>query len=196
MGLKVKLIRAIGYSAALLALLIVTFWLDQSSPSNRIKQLTHTSPIGSPLQLHSTPKVVPSVTFLDQNTNVTEIASFEGRMVLLKLWATWCAPCIKELPALDKLQQALNKNNFMVLVLSLDQGGLAEIVPFWSKLGLSNLDMYIDPSMNSGQILGARGLPTTILISKDGLEIARLEGPAEWDSEELIAHLSELAEAY
>ncbi len=117
-------------------------------------------------------------------------------MVLLNLWATWCAPCIKELPALDKLQQALNKNNFMVLVLSLDQGGLAEIVPFWSKLGLSNLDMYIDPSMNSGQILGARGLPTTILISKDGLEIARLEGPAEWDSEELIAHLSELAEAY
>ena len=83
--------------------------------------------------------------------------------------------------------------NFVVVALSLDRGGLAEVGPFWSRAGLRHLPIYMDPSMTAGQTLGVRGLPTTLLIDQKGFEIARHEGPAEWDSEESISQLKNLS---
>ena len=116
----------------------------------------------------------------------------EDGPLLVEFWATWCAPCIKELPALDRLEQTLGGPDFVVIALNLDRGGLLEVNPFWTQTGLSNLDIYLDPTMSAGQTLSARGLPTTLLVDRNGLEIARLEGPAEWDSTEAISYFRTL----
>ena len=186
-----RLIAAFG--AAFSAVAIVTFWLSQSSPPGSMDKTEKVSDATFPPKLHITPRPIPAIRFIDEKDNSVELASFKGRMILLNLWATWCAPCIQELPALDRLQEAISSAHFVVIALSLDRGGLAEVEPFWSRAGLPHLHMYMDPSMTAGQTLGVRGLPTTILINQEGFEIARHEGPAEWDSEESISHLKNLS---
>ncbi|SVE01692.1 uncharacterized protein METZ01_LOCUS454546, partial [marine metagenome] len=157
-----RLIAAFG--AAFSAVAIVTFWLPQSSPPGSMDETEKVSDATFPLKLHATPRMIPAIRFIDKKDNSVELANFKGRMVLLNLWATWCAPCIQELPALDRLQQAMASTNFVVVALSLDRGGLAEVGPFWSRAGLRHLAIYMDPSMTAGQTLGVRGLPTTFLI--------------------------------
>ena len=172
---------------------ILAFWLTQSTPPNALGQGEQAPPKVLQLELHDAPRTIPTFTFSDRDTNPVELVSFVNRVVLLNLWATWCAPCIQELPALDRLQQALGSKDFVVLALSLDRGGLTEVEPFWTRMGLTHLDIYLDPTMSEGQTLSTRGLPTTLLINRNGLEMARIEGPAEWDSEEAIAYLRTLA---
>ena len=188
-----RLIAAFG--AAFSAVAIVTFWLSQSSPPGSMDKTEKVSDATFPPKLHTTPRTIPAIRFIDKKDNSVELANFKGRMVLLNLWATWCVPCIQELPALDRLQQAMASTNFVVVALSLDRGGLSEVGPFWSRAGLRHLPIYMDPSMTAGQTLGVRGLPTTLLIDQKGFEIARHEGPAEWDSEESISQLKNLSKS-
>ena len=97
------------------------------------------------------------------------------------------------MPALDQLQASLPEASLTIITLSLDRGGLAEIEPFWEKTKLMSLKMYFDTTMSAGQTLSARGLPTTLLINREGREVARIEGPAEWASPEAIGYFGELA---
>ena len=138
------------------------------------------------------PKPVPALTFFDGDGNEVSLADFRGKVVVLNLWATWCAPCRREMPSLDRLQAALGDQGLEVIALSLDRGDVAKVREFFDELGLSNLAIYHDPEARAGRELGAPGLPTTLMIDRDGREVGRLLGPAEWDSDAAIAVIKSL----
>ena len=123
-----------------------------------------------------------------------DFTRFKGKVVLVNFWATWCAPCLREMPALDRLQAALGGERFQVVTISVDRQGQAVVTPFLKRLGLSHLPAYLDSKSVLLHAFGARGLPTSYLIDADGTLIGYLEGPAEWDSPEakaLIAHYTD-----
>ena len=133
------------------------------------------------------PNLVAEINFDDGEGHARKLADFKGKVVLLNIWATWCIPCRKEMPALDRLQASLGGANFEVVPVSIDRGGLEVIRKFYIEVGVRNLAMYVD---SSGRVLGrvrALGLPTSLLIDRSGEEIGRVIGPAEWDSSEIIA---------
>ena len=133
------------------------------------------------------PKPAPELTFLDAQGSELSLADFRGKVVILNLWATWCAPCRREMPSLDRLQAAHGEDGLLVLPLSLDRGEIDKVEAFYEEVGLPNLGIYHDPKAAAGRAFGAYGLPTTIVIDREGREIGRLLGPAEWDSDEALA---------
>lgn len=136
------------------------------------------------------PEPLPAFTFQDGDGKSLTIADFTGKYVLLNLWATWCAPCRLEMPALDRLQAALGSDKFEVVALSLDKDGIEKARKFFADTKIANLKFYIDPTGKEGFNLKPVGLPTTFLIDPQGREIGRLAGPAEWDSEAAKALIS------
>lgn len=130
------------------------------------------------------PLDMPEVRFKDETGADMTLAAFKGKTVLLNLWATWCAPCRKEMPSLDRLQAALGSDKFEVVALSLDRAGVEAARKFYDEIGVKSLKLYIDSTMRAGNSLKAVGMPTTILIDAEGRERGRLPGPAEWDSAE------------
>lgn len=132
-------------------------------------------------------KPVAEIAFEDKAGTPIGLDAFKGRVVLLNLWATWCAPCREEMPSLDRLQAALGSAEFEVVALSLDRAGRDKAKAFLDQIGIGHLAFYIDPTMKAGRALGATGMPTTILIGRDGRELGRLVGPAEWDAKEAQA---------
>jgi thiol-disulfide isomerase/thioredoxin len=128
------------------------------------------------------PEAIADVAFQDGEGRAITLSAFKGRTVLLNLWATWCAPCRKEMPALDRLQKELGSDKFEVVALAVDRAETAAIRKFLLETGVASLKFYVDPTAKAGTALKAGGMPTTILIGKDGLELGRLVGPAEWDS--------------
>nr|WP_207456884.1 TlpA disulfide reductase family protein [Azospirillum sp. SYSU D00513] len=136
-----------------------------------------------------TPSPVADLAFTDGQGNATDLGAFKGRVVLLNLWATWCAPCVKEMPALDRLQAQLGGPGFEVVALSLDRGGKEQVDPFYEKTGINNLKRYYDTPSASMRALTLRGLPTTLLIDAQGRELGRIEGAVEWDSPEVVEFL-------
>lgn len=137
--------------------------------------------------LLATPRPVPEVRFLDRQGAARGLGDFLGRVVLLNLWATWCAPCRREMPTLDRLQVELGGEDFEVVALAVDRGGAAKVMAFLDEVGAPNLVPYIDATTRAMRALGAFGLPTTILIDRQGREIGRMIGPTEWDSPEAKA---------
>jgi thiol-disulfide isomerase/thioredoxin len=125
--------------------------------------------------------------FKDAAGSDLTLADFRGRAVLLNVWATWCGPCRKEMPALDRLQAKLGGADFEVITLSIDRGGLGVVERFFDEIGIANLAIYLDESAAAMSVLGITGIPTTLLIDREGREIRRWAGPAEWDSPEIEA---------
>lgn len=121
------------------------------------------------------------ISFTDGDGNELTLDDFKGRVVLLNLWATWCAPCREEMPALDRLEAELGSDDFLVLALSLDRGGIEKPRDFLEEIEIGNLALYHDKTGRMGTQLGAFGLPTTLLIGRDGKSLGRLVGPAHWD---------------
>ena len=133
------------------------------------------------------PRPAPQTPFqVGDGTEIT-LGDFEGRVLLVNFWATWCAPCVRELPSLDRLQFELGGEGLLVLAISQDRGGAAVAVPFLKKLNVNRLGLFLDSKMKLGRAFGVRGLPWTILIDRDGKMIGQLPGYAEWDSEEGLA---------
>lgn len=139
--------------------------------------------------VHETPRPMPSIPFKDREGHERTLADFRDRVVLLNVWATWCAPCRREMPTLDRLQATLGGPEFEVLALSIDRAGLGPVARFFGEIGVTRLQPLIDETGKVVRELGAYGLPITILIDRDAREIGRLVGPAEWDSPEMIAFL-------
>jgi thiol-disulfide isomerase/thioredoxin len=137
--------------------------------------------------LHDAPKPIAALAFDDDEGRSRSLADFKGKVVLLNIWATWCVPCRKEMPALDRLQAALGGPDFEVVALSIDRGGMDVVRKFLGDIGVRHLAVYLDTAGKAMRALGALGLPTTLLVGRDGLELGRLVGPAEWDSPEAIA---------
>jgi thiol-disulfide isomerase/thioredoxin len=136
--------------------------------------------------MHPAPKTVTAIQFEDSQEHSRSLADFRGKVVLLNIWATWCVPCRKEMPALDRLQSTLGDEDFIVVPLSIDRGGMDVVRKFYAEVGIKKLGMYRDKSGNATRKLGAVGIPTTLLIDREGREIGRLVGPAEWDSPEMV----------
>jgi thiol-disulfide isomerase/thioredoxin len=135
------------------------------------------------------PKPLPEIAFEDGAGAARKLADFRGKFVLLNIWATWCVPCRKEMPTLDRLQARLGGPDFEVVTLSIDRGGADAVRKFYADVGVKNLAINIDSSAEATFKLGAVGLPTTLLLNREGQEIGRLIGGAEWDSPETIDFL-------
>jgi thiol-disulfide isomerase/thioredoxin len=128
------------------------------------------------------PVPAPLEVFTDLGGARVRLADFEGQVLLVNFWATWCAPCVREMPTLDRLQADLAGEDFEVIALSQDFDGLMSVPPFYQDHGLSNLEVYIDTRGKIADALGVVVLPTTLLIDRDGRIVGGLEGPAEWDT--------------
>ena len=127
------------------------------------------------------PRPTPPAPFADLEGGTRTLADFKGRVILVNFWATWCAPCIREMPALDRLQAALGGATFQVVLVSEDRRGAEAVAPFLKDLGLKHLSSFLDPRGVLGRGFRLRGLPTTILIDREGKERGRIEGEAAWD---------------
>lgn len=114
------------------------------------------------------------------------LANKRGKVVLVNFWATWCPPCVVEMPALDALQAQLGSDDFEVVAISMDRA-MEDAEAFYTERGLEHLALYFDPNMNMGFAAGARGLPLSVLYDRQGQEIGRLDGDADWASPEAIA---------
>lgn len=136
-------------------------------------------------------KAVADFAFTDSSGAKIKLSEFRGKVVLLNLWATWCAPCKIEMPGLNRLQAELGGNDFTVLPISLDLGGPDKPKRYLEANKLDNLGLYQSPSTKLVQQFGAPGLPFTMLIDREGRELARLAGAAEWDSPDAIAIIRE-----
>ena len=134
------------------------------------------------------PRPAPEVSFAARDGSVHRLADFRGHWLLVNLWATWCAPCVREMPSLERLQERLGRR-LMVIAISEDRGGSPLVEPFREKLGLKALATYLDPKGDAGQKLAVRGLPTSFVIDREGCIHAKLEGAADWDSPEMLARL-------
>lgn len=132
---------------------------------------------------------LPAIEFVNDKGRPLTLAAFEGRTVILNIWATWCAPCRREMPTLDRLESQLGGDSFSVVALSVDRGGVAAVRAFFDELGIQHLKIYVDQTGDAGPSLRVTGLPTTLLIDPRGREIGRLIGPAEWDSPDMLAFL-------
>lgn len=138
------------------------------------------------------PAEIADISFQNEAGETIKLSDFKGRVVLLNLWATWCAPCREEMPSLNRLQEALGGNTFEVVALSLDRKGADASKAFLDEVNATALKLYIDDTARQGGALRIVGMPTTILIDAEGREVGRLSGPAEWDSDtakELISSL-------
>lgn len=133
------------------------------------------------------PRPAPATPITLADGNKTTLVAFRGKVVLLNFWATWCAPCIREMPSLDRLQVKLKGEGLEVIAVSEDFAGLDLVRPFFERLKLENLTIYLDSDGALGKAFGIAGLPTTLLIDREGRVVGGLEGPAEWDSDEAVA---------
>ena len=133
---------------------------------------------------HAARKDIAPFTFANDKGETLDLSKWKGRVVLLNLWATRCAPCRKEMPDLAKLQTVLGGKDFEVVALSVDRKGLEASKAFLAEIGASNLAAYVEPDGKSLAALQALGLPATIVIDRTGKEAARILGPADWASPE------------
>lgn len=138
------------------------------------------------MPLHDTPRPMPELRFEDSDGRSVTLTDFRGKVVLLNIWATWCGPCREEMPTLDRLQATLGGPDFEVVALSIDRAGIGVVTEFYDEVGVEHLAKYIDESGKATRQLNAVGLPTTLLIDREGREIGRHVGPAEWDTPEMV----------
>lgn len=129
------------------------------------------------------PQPLPAVPFFDKAGQARHFADHRGRGLVVNFWATWCAPCVKEMPDLDRLNARLEKDGIEVLPLSSDREGAAVVEKFYARAGLKTLPVLLDVNGAVGRALKIGGLPTTILVDRAGREVARVIGAAAWDSD-------------
>jgi thiol-disulfide isomerase/thioredoxin len=166
---------SIWVTAASLILAIAPFASAQQPPPNFV--------------LHQKPQAIAAIGFQDDQGRAQSIGDFKGKIVLLNIWATWCSPCRQEMPALDRLQVLLGGPDFEVIALSIDRNGIDAVRKFYTEVGVHNLAIHLDPSGRSIRELSTVGVPTTLLLDREGRELGRIAGPAEWDSTESAGFL-------
>ena len=143
------------------------------------------------LQIPAEPTRLRDLSFKLPDGRDTTLSAFRGKTVLVNLWATWCAPCRHEMPALDRLQQKFGGPDFEVVAINIDTRNAEKAKAFLDEVGVESLALYADPTARIFQDLKsvgrAFGMPTTLLLDKDGCELAYLAGPAEWSSPDAFA---------
>ncbi len=137
---------------------------------------------------------LPEQVFVDADGQEKTLADYRGKVILVNLWATWCAPCLEEMPTLDRLKAEVGSDRFDVLAISVDKEGPEKSQAFLDKVGVEHLALLSDATMSLMFDLRAYGLPTTILFDEEGREIGRVTGPAEWDSDDAKALIGRVVE--
>lgn len=173
------------FGAAALIVSALSIYLDQRSPSPDRNSVSAAVQEGV-FSLLDRRAVLPDVSFVEGEGRPMRLSDFRGKTILLNVWATWCPPCRREMPALDRLQAKLGGPGFEVVALSIDRGGAQAVKSFFEELNIRELRIYADPTTQASSDLSAIGLPTTLLIDPQGREIGRKVGPAEWDSPEVV----------
>jgi len=154
---------------------------------------------GAPLQasapknfvVYETPQPRVALRFDDGEGRPRSLADFEGRVVLLNIWATWCPPCVKEIPALDRLAAAVSEQDVAVVAVSIDRKGIDAVRKAFTDLGVRSLAPYVDASGEALRTVHAMGLPTSLLLDRDGRVLGRVVGPAAWDDDATAAFLKQ-----
>ncbi len=137
-------------------------------------------------------EAAPTVAFADGEGNSMTLADFRGQGVVVNLWATWCGPCVHEMPSLNRLQAMVADDGIRVVAVSSDREGMAKVEPFLAEHGLDRLAPYLDPQGAFTRSLNGRVLPSTYILNREGEIVAQYIGPAEWDAPELVAAVREL----
>ena len=174
-------------------LLALLFVFVQSCQSPRLGLDSYAKGSMKKLIVLPTPPAQPNMKFTGPGGESVTLADFKGRTILLNVWATWCAPCIKEMPTLDALQKELGSDKFQVVTVSLDR--TQEEAELWFRQnGIENLTAYHDGSFALSSKLEVRGLPISVIYDKNGLEKARVAGDADWASVEALTFVSAITE--
>jgi len=164
----------------------IVFWLRADAPPREgwMAQFT----------LNDPPLPAPDTPFETLAGEPVTLAAYKDKVVLVNFWATWCAPCVREMPSLDRLQAAFDKDRFVILAVSVDRGGAEKVTPFLKQHGIDNLTPLLDRRMRLASAFRVVGMPTTFLVDRGGRIVGSLPGVAEWDSDEaraLVAHYLE-----
>jgi thiol-disulfide isomerase/thioredoxin len=137
---------------------------------------------------------VPDITFTTAQDKTETLADYRGRIVILNLWATWCGPCVEEMPALDNLAKVLDPRRFAVLPVAVGRDDLSSVARFYGTNDINYLPALVEEQKSLTRKIRPRGLPLTLIIGREGQEISRVYGAVEWDSKEMVAMLTRLAE--
>ena len=135
-------------------------------------------------------KKYDNLSFLDDKNNQINLDDLNGNLILLNFWATWCAPCKEEMPSLDNLQLNKNLNNLKIFPINIGKDNLNKALEFFEDLEITNLNIYFDNPSTLAKTFSLRGIPTSILINKDGYEFARIMGSIDFDDKNFIKWLT------
>jgi len=160
-------------------LLILFIFLTTNVFANDVSEIKN-------IIIHKNPKIYDNVIFLDKKDQKIDIKSFNGNLIILNFWATWCKPCKEEMPSLDRLQIDPKLINLKVFAINIGKENKKKIYKFFKNLDIKNFEPYFDSPTTLAKIFSLRGVPTSILIDKDGHEFARLIGSIDFDDKKFI----------
>jgi thiol-disulfide isomerase/thioredoxin len=147
------------------------------------------------LVVHSEAKPVPAEAFKSEDGGDMTLSDYEGKITLVNFWATWCAPCRHEMPMLSALQEQLGGEEFEVVTIASGRNAPSAMKKFFAEIGVDNLPLHADPKMGLSRQMGVLGLPVTVILDRQGQEIARLQGDADWSSDSAKTILQTLIDA-
>ena len=142
------------------------------------------------LVIHKQNKKLKNITFLDVDNKLINLNEFTGQLVIINFWATWCAPCKEEMPSLDNLKNLKSFENLKILPINVGQEDIQKSKIFFDDLKIKNLELYFDNSIKLAKTFTLRGLPTSVIINKEGEEFARIIGSIDFGDENFIKWLS------
>ncbi len=145
------------------------------------------------LVVHDEPRPTPDTPVFDGNDRQVRIEDFKGKVLVMNFWATWCAPCRKEMPSLDRLAARMEDQGVKVIAIAAGPNPRPGVDRFLAETGIQHLDIYYDPKMELMRSFRVFGIPITFILDRDGNELARLTGDAEWDSESAIDIIEHIA---
>ena len=163
--------------------LIILIFLTSNSFANGISDIKN-------LVINKDLKKYNSLTILDDQNNQLNLEDYKGNLILLNFWATWCAPCKEEMPSLDSLYEKKNLDNLKIFAINVGQDNLENSKNFFQDLKIKNLKIYFDSPVTLAKKFGLRGIPTSILLNKDGLEFARIVGSINFSEKKFIDWLA------
>ena len=144
------------------------------------------------LVVHDALQAVPEAAFDTEEGGTATLGDYAGKITVVNFWATWCAPCRKEMPMLSELQTELGGEDFEVVTIATGRNAPPAMKAFFDEIGVENLPLHADPKMFLARSMGVLGLPVTVILDRDGMEIARLQGDADWSSDSAKAILKAL----
>ena len=141
--------------------------------------------------IHKNPKIYNNVIFLDKNGQKINIKDFNENLIILNFWATWCEPCKEEMPSLDRLQVNPELNNLKIFAINISNENSKKVNNFFKNLNIKNFESYFDAPVTLSKIFSLRGIPTSILINKNGEEFARIIGSIDFNDKKFIYWLKD-----